>query len=448
MGLHFPPERLCDLERGIRAAAGEFGFNEIESCIEWLLSSPLSHGQIEILASHLTVGETYFFRDTGIFEILRAHVLPKIIHSRSGGEQKLRIWSAGCATGEEPYSLAILLSGILSHPKEWNITILGTDISPLSLRKASEGVYREWSFRDTPRWVKDGYFKRTDNEFVIAPRIKKMVTFSYLNLVEDTYPAILNATNAMDIIFCRNVLMYFSRERVNTVIQNLARCLVDGGWLVMGPIETTGVQLPSHLHPVHFRGAVLYRKGEARADIVEGPSGVPEISRAKREDAGTVKNAGIAHTRPFSRPEKVPLVPDDPVRDPGEMSNRVRFLADRGRLADALGLCADALKHHKLNPTLHYLQATILQEMGRVDESAASLKRALYVDQDFVMAHFALGTLMHRQGRYKEAGKHLEKARALLKDCAHEDIPHEAEGMSAGRLVELIEGMLNIELRR
>lgn len=448
MGLHFPPERLPDLERGICAAAGEFGFTEVEPCMEWLLSSPLSHSQIEVLASHLTVGETYFFRDNGMFEILRAHVLPEIIDSRSGRDQKLRIWSAGCSTGEEPYSIAILLSRMLFNLNDWNITILGTDISPLSLKKASKGVYREWSFRDTPNWVKDGYFKRTDNKYEIDPHIKKLVTFSYLNLVEDTYPAILNATNAMDIIFCRNVLMYFSRDRVSAVIHNLTRCLVDGGWLVVGPIEATAAQLPLLLQPVRFMGGLLYRKGETAGNIVERSAALPEGSAQKAGLPGLAKKPAFAGSGRVRQPERVPRVPDAPVGDFREMSRQARLLADRGRLADASALCADALKHHKLNPTLHYLQATILQEMGRSDEAAASLKRALYIDQDFVMAHFALGHLMHRQGRYKEAGKHLGKACALLKGYAHEDIPHEAEGMSAGRLIELIEVMLSIERRR
>jgi len=104
MGLHLPRERWSDLERGIRSAAQEFGFKDAEPCIDWLVSSPLARNQIEILASHLTVGETYFFREHKSFDILEEHLFPELIRTRRRGEQSLRIWSAGCCTGEEPYS--------------------------------------------------------------------------------------------------------------------------------------------------------------------------------------------------------------------------------------------------------------------------------------------------------------------------------------------------------
>lgn len=121
------------------------------------------------------------------------------------------------------------------------------------------------------------------------------------------------------------------------------------------------------------------------------------------------------------------------------MSSRARLLADQGKLADALALCATAIQSDKLDPALHYLQATILQEMGRTDDAAAALKRAIYIDQDFVIAHFSLGYLLQHQEKHREAGKHLKKARLLLQSSAHEDVPPEAEGISAGRLIELID---------
>jgi chemotaxis protein methyltransferase CheR len=446
MGLHFPPERLYDLERGICSAAGEFGFDTVEPCIEWLLSSAVSHSQIKILASHLTVGETYFFRDKRIFEILEAHVLPEIINLRRGREQHLRIWSAACSTGEEPYSLAILLTRIFPDLKDWNVSILATDIAPLSLMKACGGVYGEWSFRDTPRWVKDGCFKRIKNKFEIDPSVKKMVRFTSLNLAEDPYPAIINATNAMDIIFCRNVLMYFSRDRAHAVILNLARCLVDGGWLVVSPVDVPGTEFPPFLHPVRFQGAVLYKKGpKPTADIVRP---ILETPGAKQKIAGVGNIKKTAPAAGVRRQDTVPQVLDHTLNKSGEMSNQARQLADRGKLADASAVCEEAIKYDKLNPALHYLQATILQEMGSDGAAAASLQRALYINQEFAIAHFALGHLLQRQGKKKEAGKHLEKAHSLLKMYEHGDIPPEAEGLSAGRLIEMITTMQDIEGRR
>ncbi|MDE2258962.1 MAG: protein-glutamate O-methyltransferase CheR, partial [Betaproteobacteria bacterium] len=211
IGLHFPKERWRDLERGIAAASRESGHLQTETFVDWLLSAPLTRTQIEGLASHLTVGETYFFREKRSLEIFEEQILPELVRARGETERHLRIWSAGCCTGEEPYSIAMLLDRLIPDLKKWNVTILATDINPQFLRKAVLGVYGEWSFRNMPSWLKEQYFKRRENgRFEIQPRIRKMVTFSYLNLAEDAYPSLVNNTNAMDVIFCRNVLMYFS----------------------------------------------------------------------------------------------------------------------------------------------------------------------------------------------------------------------------------------------
>ena len=139
MGLHFPRERWGDLERGITAAAREFDLPDAESCALRLLSTSPTQNHTEILASHLTVGETYFFREKRSFEVLEEHVLPELLRSRRGVERRLRIWSAGCCTGEEPYSVAMLLDRLIPDPGEWNVTILATDINPRFLKKAAEG---------------------------------------------------------------------------------------------------------------------------------------------------------------------------------------------------------------------------------------------------------------------------------------------------------------------
>jgi chemotaxis protein methyltransferase CheR len=436
MGLHFPTARLGDLERGIAAAAGEFGFNDVASCIEWLLSAVLSHQQIKTLAGYLTVGETYFFRDKRVFEILETQTLPGIINSRRGVAQNLRIWSAGCATGEEPYSIALLLTRILPDLKDWHISILATDISASALNRAFEGVYGKWSFRDTPSWVKEGYFKRIDRNFKIDSCIQRMVTFSALNLVEDPYPAIINQTHAMDIILCRNVLMYFSRGRADAIIHHLAHCLADGGWLVISPVEAPGSGLSPLLHPVHFPGAIFYRKGAKPKQGLAGRNSISETPKIEKEIAVTIAPK-VAQT---IREDKIWPVTEGK-GDIGRRSYQVRLLADRGQLADALVVCEVAIKSNKLDPSLHYLQATILQEMGRAGEAVASLKRAIYIDQEFIIAHFALGHLLQHQGKYREAGKHLETARSLLKSHRHDDILPAAEGLSAGRLIELINTM-------
>ena len=118
-GLHFPPTHWRELERGIAAAAGDLGCADLTDCVQWLVSANLSKEQIGTLACHLTVGETYFFREEPILRAVEQHVLPELIRARTP-ERRLRIWSAGCCSGEEPYSLAILLTRVLPEWREWD----------------------------------------------------------------------------------------------------------------------------------------------------------------------------------------------------------------------------------------------------------------------------------------------------------------------------------------
>jgi chemotaxis protein methyltransferase CheR len=492
MGLHFPKERWNDLERGIITAAREFRFSNTESYVESLISSPLTQNHIETLASHLTVGETYFFREKKAFELLEDQILPEFIRSRRGTEKRLRIWSAGCCTGEEPYSIAIVLNKLIPDLQDWNITILATDINSRFLEKASRGVYGDWSFRDTPVWIKERYFKWTkESRFEILPHIKKMVTFSYLNLAVDAYPSLFNNTNAMDVIFCRNVLMYFAPERWKRIIHNLSLSLVESGWLIVSPSETSQI-LFSQLVTVNFPGAILYRKvlsPELRVSNLNfrAPSSDSTPATARSEPAissfeSPVSDFGIEEA---SSDSQLCASPKDPVwggasasggetlnsepaalylkalalydqgrytdaaeniaaflsqnqDDAKAMALLSRIYANQGKIAEALNWCERAIAGDKINAAFHYLRATILQEQGAIDEAIKSLKRALYLDQNYVLAHVALGNVTKQHGKLRESKKHFENALSLLSAYRQEEILPDSEGMTAGRLMEFM----------
>jgi len=452
MGLEFPEKRWRELERGINAAAREFGFEDTESCIRWLMSSQLTKSRIEILANHLTVGETYFFRDKNFFEVLEKHVLPELIFSRGRNGQRLRIWSAGCSTGEEPYSIAILLDKMIYNLKDWHVTIIGTDINSNFIRKALEGVYSEWSFRDTPAWVKERFFKRPkEGCFEVLPHIKKMVQFFYLNLAEDSYPSLMNNTSAMDIIFCRNVLMYFSSEHKKKVIQRLFSSLAAGGWLFTSPAETAPA-LFSKFVMLNINGAVLYKKDGVKSlkqqTFTSGLELQPECLEIVRTDLSEKNAVQPADDRSLHNDS----TPGELRHSDNTMAKLARVCADQGKLAEAREWCEKAIIADKLNPSLYYLLSIILQEQDQVEEAILSLKRALYLDQNFVLAHFALGNLALRQGNDYDSEKYFGNALMLLDGYDKEDILPESEGITAGRLAEIIavilEGRLHNEKRQ
>lgn len=455
MGLYFPKERWHDLERGIAAAARESGYKDAETYIHWLLATPLSRTQIEGLSSHLTVGETYFFREKRSLDILEQQILPELLRERAQTEKHLRIWSAGCCSGEEPYSIAMLLDRLIPDLDKWNVTILATDINPQFLRKAAQGIYGTWSFRDTPGWIRDRYFtKRQDGRFELQTRIRRMVNFSYLNLAEDAYPSLVNGTNAMDVILCRNVLMYFAQERARNVVDKLRRSLVDGGWLITSPAETSTVPF-SALTAVEFPGAFLYRRmvaagprttavkhqvpwydGEAAAPHAPAPA-EPSVSAALSV-ARSVFAPGVLHEAD-SLPATEAGDADSREGDERETPRRkARACADEGRLAEAVEWCEQAIAADKLNPSHYYLLASIEQERGQSEAAERSLGRVLYLEPEFALAHFALGNLCLSEGRQREARRHFGHALTLLRACPADALLPEADGLSAGRLVEII----------
>lgn len=455
MCLHFPRERWGDLERGICSATEELGFKDAESCIQWLVDSPLTRKQIEMLAGYLTIGETYFFRERKSFEVLENNILPELICSRRREEQYIRIWSAGCSTGEEPYSIAMLLNKAIPDLKDWNITIIATDINPRFLHKASQGIYSEWSFRDAPAWIRQ-YFKKTRNGLEILPFIKKMVSFSYHNLAEDTYPSLLNNTNAIDIIFCRNVLMYFSPLRTGQVIKNLYSCLVEKGWLIVSPVETSHL-LFSQFATVNFPDVIAYRKDSYKPQKYEEfipvhfapeplmvvpteESGESKVKDKEIEKPDTYEEALVLYEK--GKYEEVVKKIVNMVSSNQDNSKDIMLLArayaNQGNLTEALEWCEKAMARDRLNPYCHYLHATILQERGQIDEAVSSLKRALYLDQNFVLAHFGLGNLSKLQGKFRESEKSFENALSLLSRLEQNEILPESEGVTAGRLSEII----------
>jgi chemotaxis protein methyltransferase CheR len=440
-----------------------------------LTALPLTRCQAEILASHLTIGETYFFRDRAIFTLLETQLLPALIRSRRKTGRRLRIWSAACCTGEEPYSIAILLSRLIPDLKDWSVTVLGTDINPYFLARAAKGVYRDWSFRDTPPWIKEGYFQRTqEGDFQVLPPIKDMVTFSYLNLAEDGYPSPLNNIDAFDIIFCRNVLMYFEPGQAKKVIQNLHHALVEGGYLIVSPSETSNERF-SGFATVNFPGAILYQKGNRQV-----PGGLPAKEQAPFPDFGLVRKSKTVIYPPASGNVIPPAVAEPHAKkarttlydqalrlfeqcrygeaveyllasletnpeDAQTMALLARAYASQGQLAEALTWCQKTVTFDKFNPRCRYLLATILQELNRLDEAATALTQTLYLDPHFAPACFALGNLTLSQGKSRQAQRHFQNALSILQALPTEEGLPEADGLTAGRLIEIIRMTMNRE---
>jgi len=455
MGLYYPQKRWGELERAIAAVAPELDMPDTETAARHLLSTSLTHRQIEILACRLTIGETYFFREQKCLDVFEQSIFPQLIRKCKESNRQLRIWSAGCCTGEEPYSIAMLLDRLFKeHGEEWNAAILATDINPVFLDRAVEGLYREWAFRGTPDWIKERYFKRKKNGlFEIVPHIRKRVTFSNLNLAEDVYASQINRTRAMDVIFCRNVLMYFSSQVVKRIGQGFYRSLVDYGWLIVSPVEMSSDSFPQfRLHTVS--GTSLYRKIDSHDVHAPGPS---SDALYKVTSASAPPSSLQAWETPLSlesmEPQILPVASSPltqltSVQDVASQSanrersntlyHEARRYADRGDLTRAVRQCEKAIAANKLNPAAYYLLAMIHQELGQAKEAMWCLTNTLYLDPDLVLAHFALGSLCLMQGKNQEAERHFGNALSLLNGYSSSDILPDSGGLTVGDLTHFI----------
>ncbi len=483
MGLHFPASRQKDLLRAAEALARAEGWNDTEAYLQSLVPAPLTDRQIEILTAHLTVAETYFFREMKSLDAFRDHVIPELLRQRTGIDQRLRIWSAGCSTGEEAYSIAILLGELIPARQAWDVHILATDVNPQALEKARCGVYTEWSFRAMPDNFRERHFQpHGAKTFMVGAPFKDRVSFNCLNLATDTYPSLQNETNAMDAIFCRNVLMYFVPERVQAVIAAFHHCLVPGGWLIVAPSESSLMQ-GSGFESVAFEGATLYRKARSGMAAAAAWKPVPQTSVAPAGNPGT----GSLQAVPFTPPPHADgdaaaaavIRPSNPYDDAltayhagrydeaaaalqtlfgaGESRGRepatagkvlalmARVKANQGRLDQAADWAQQAIAADKVNPGFYYLLATILEEQHRPSDAVQALQRALYLDSTFVLAHYTLGTLTLREHGRKAAHRHFLNAASLLARLPQDEVLPESEGLSASRLLAIIDTMTDPE---
>jgi chemotaxis protein methyltransferase CheR len=492
MGWHFPRERWKDLEAGIAVAARELGIKDTLHCARELLTSNLTQRQIEALTQAFTVGETYFFRDPRSLAALEYHVLPELIQARRRNQRRLRIWSAGCCTGEEPYTIAILLDRLLPDIADWQITLLGTDVNARFLQKAAEGIFGDWSFRDAPSWLRDNYFRPVGrSRFAIVPRIRSMVNFAYLNLCEDVYPSLTNNTNAMDLILCRNVLMYFSTARAEHVIHNFHRSLIANGAFLVSAVETS-VHIDRHFAALPFEGATVYRK-RSEFDLAAAPlpasiaTSMPQIhddpaipappameTDRPQPETYAAHSSADAYVRALALFEQgnyvdaiaALVVPASlstvstsnasmstgsisaAANDPVDLQSAIllaRIHANLGDLTAARHWSEQAIAIDRTSAVGHYLQAIILQEQNDFAAAAAALQRVLYLQGDFVLAYFALGNLEQRQGRGSAATRHFANALNLLRRFDDNAILPYSDGMAAGQLRETIQSIVSAD---
>jgi chemotaxis protein methyltransferase CheR len=436
-GIEVPTGRDHELEKAIFAMAEEAQLPP-DLAVEQIQIRPISDPALRTLIEGLTINETHFFRNEPQFRVLRSQILPDLIKERASAK-KLRIWSAACSSGEEPYSVAMSLRTLIPDVDDWNLYILGTDIDRSILDKAGRATYGEWSFRQVPEEF-DGFFEQNGGTRTVVPEARNMVQFYQQNLVDvNSWIGDKIRFGKMDVIFCRNVLIYFDEETTQRIIDALYECLNPGGWLIVGhadPSQDRFQKFATHTFPQ----TIIYQRPN---DGIE-PGLVAAISPKAQPKVILADIQELAKRDPNQAIERLLAVAGEP--DPASQRTIMlaRLLASRRRLPEAHDQAVKAVQLASLSPEAYYVQGTILREMGRADQALDVFRRAVFLDKNFVLAKVQLAECLSDLGQHDRARRELQYAAEMIEGQPAAGVVYGDPEITIGRLREMIGSRLRL----
>jgi chemotaxis protein methyltransferase CheR len=449
VGLQFDDAKLGFLGEVLQRRLDKTG-RSMDAYVAGLQHEP-ANGEIAALARELTVGETYFFRNSEQFRALAEVVLPERMRTDKTPPKTLRLLSAGCASGEEAYSLAMVARETIMDPT-WEVIIRAVDLNPGVLEKAARGRYSTWALRETPPEVRRRWFRTEGCELYLDESVRAAVTFEAANLASDD-PQLWQPAS-YDVIFCRNVLMYFAPEKMRAVIARIARSLVPGGFLFLGHVETLrGVSDEFHLR--HTHGTFYYERKEhigqsdppplppmREVKIAEALADAPSdawfhtISKSTERIAALVPApapADLAAGPPAQTWDLAPAFellrkerfaealdyvragPPAAGRDPDMLLLEAALLVHGQKVEDAEETCSRLLRIDELNAAAHYVLGLCREQLRDFDGATEHYRVAAYLDPEFAMPRLHLGLLARRAGERDAARRELAQAQFLLK---------------------------------
>jgi chemotaxis protein methyltransferase CheR len=423
--IHWGSSRTIMTQLSARVRAGEIG-----RILEQIETDSAFFNQ---LVDELTIRETYFFRDPGQFDVIGNQILPEI-DSRHEAQHIVRCWSAGCSTGEEAYSLAILLRRLGFADRS---QVIGTDISLTALARARTARYGKWSLRGESASFVQPYLRDDGDSKVVHDAIRCRVNFSRLNLADANYPLSSAGIADFDIILCRNVLIYFDERTIREVARRLFNSLGCGGWLLVGatdPILTD--YAPFEVIP--SPAGLLYRRPLSRqqqpVEMQEIDATVPLLEEAEVPRANSADQLATAREA-FRRGDYAAVV-QLTCEDKNQVEACILHIRALANLGDrqAAAVAEEALERHPLYSGLYYLLAHIRLLEGDQFEAMSLLRKAIYLSPSLAVAHFMLGSLLKHSGDAAGARRHLRNAMVLAEARPSDELLTIADGESAGML--------------
>ena len=426
-GIYFDPGKQESLKDNLLQRMADCGLSDFADYFN-LLSSPAGTKEFDRLLNLITIPETSFFRDQTQFRALEGFVIPEIVKSKSYPGASLRIWSAGCSTGEEPYTIAMILArGMVDKA----IQILATDVSHHALKAARKGVYSARSVRNMPQEYLNRYFSKREEHYLLDESIKQMVEFRYFNLISEPYPVV--EMSGWDIIFCRNVTIYFQAEATRKVIHNFYLSLREGGYLFAGYSESLRY-ISDEFNTVQMGGAFLYRKGVPHKKVRKRTRRIRGLRKSRvtvtgkqkpKEGLGLNCNeieqicSAAKELLEMGKPEHASEMLNPYLREAtapeGMILLQAEIALNLGDLHKAAQLCERIVQRAPLSIVGHYLLGIIYRTEGDEGRAIEEFRKVLYLEPEHALARFNLGDLYSQVGQVEQARLEYVKVARLLK---------------------------------
>ena len=397
--------------------------------LEVLQSSRVEQDHVARL---ITVSETYFFRAPEQFSALMRTVIPRL--AAEDKRRTVRLLSCGCASGEEPYTMAMLANEYATDFPELSFEITGIDLNPASLEVAERGIYSPWALRSTSDYYRDKYFKSRGRNFQLKEETRSAVTFRQHNLFQAALP------HEYDVIFFRNVMIYFSTETARQVVQHVESMTAPNGYLFLGSAETLR-GLSENYEILHTEGAFYYRhcntvsqttnrqfRSQRTSLIQTEEARAPEVDTGWFEDIHRSSNriqqlvgqwtaSEARAAKPEAPAATVSAVPSGHVKseDPEELTLQVISELSRGNTTEAEQTCSRLLEVSNMDASAHYLMALCREQRGDVYGAIEQDEIAAYLDPTFSMPQLHKGMLSCKTGNLEGGRRSLEKSLELLR---------------------------------
>ncbi len=423
-GLHFRSQHVALLEQTIQARMRALKCATPEQYYRHLISGipsgPANFIQFsqewQHLVQQLTTGESYFLRDQGQFQLLQQQILPELIQARrqqaanASIQPTLRIWSAGCSTGEEAYSLAMLVQQLIPDWRSWNLLILGTDINAEAIAHAQKGLYHTWSFRSMSAAMRSQYFQAERGLWQLDETLRSIGMFRLQNLVQDPFPDMQSDLYNMDLIVCRNVFIYFVPETIAAVVEKFSQTLIPGGYLITGHAELYGQDLNT-LDLQVFPESVVYRRSslansqDKLQDLPIAPSDL--LQNAEFVSAPTAMldpacDTPVDHCSPF------PISQDcsNPVQA-ALMAAEQQF--QTSNYSEAIAIAQTALAEDPQCFELHYLIAQCYVSLENYQQAKDHAQKTAEIDALSTAPCYLLAYIARQQEQYEQAKQFLKR---------------------------------------